>query len=124
MGTPTHKPDGEHRSGDQQKENEADHARRAVPTSRGISGLFRGDNGIGSRGGRGGRRYNGHLGDEPIPALRQRLNEPRVLRRVAQSNSQFPHRDVERLIEVAEPLVGPNAASQLVARSRGGGFIG
>ena len=54
--------------------------------------------------------------DEPIAAARQRLDEPRVVRIVAERGAQALHRRVQAVLEVDEGAVRPQPLAQLLAR--------
>ena len=56
-----------------------------------------------------------HLGDEPIPPPRKRLDEPRFVRRVVEGIAQPTHRRVQARFEVYEGVGGPETMAEILA---------
>ena len=55
------------------------------------------------------------VGDEPVAAPGQRLDETRLHRRIAQRLAKPPHRGVQAALEVDEGVVGPELMAEAVA---------
>ena len=64
----------------------------------------------------GRRDAHRYFSDEPIAALRDGLDELRILGRVSESAAEFSNCDVDRLIKIAKTFRRPDLAAQLFPR--------
>ena len=61
-------------------------------------------------------RHDFHRGDEAVAAAGNRLNESRIIGRIAQGVAQLVHRRVEAVVVIDERVRGPKQQPQFVPR--------